>query len=161
MKMICLILFVIIGLTSCSNENSVGVINGISTNFKLLNANGKESTSFKSDENFQMKFSVTNLSGNMLSYHYTGVPVIFGIVQNDSVVATSVDGLTFAQVVLGGSIKNGDTYRINWTAPYSPGRQSKFILSPGKYEAVVIHKRFFDNYQLKSTEPIEFTVIKN
>jgi hypothetical protein len=158
MKKIYFFLFILIPLISCNEEDSSLMFNGVYTQIKLYDTNGVEKTIFKSGEDFEMRFFVTNQSGMDLSYHYTGIPVTFEIHQNDSVVATSVDGLTFAQVILGSSVKNGETYIANWLAPNSSARDPKISLKAGNYKAFVKHYGFFDKFQIKETSPTEFTV---
>ena len=159
MKKIYFFLFVLLLLISCNNEDSGLMFNGIDTQFKLYDSNGVEKTIFKSGDDFEMRFLLVNLSGRDLSYHYTGIPVTFEIYQNDSIVATSVDGLTFAQVILGGALKNGESFKANWMAPNSPARDPKLILPVGNYKAFVKHYGFFDNSKLKESSPVEFEII--
>ncbi|MCJ7649070.1 MAG: hypothetical protein MUP85_10680 [Candidatus Lokiarchaeota archaeon] len=158
MNKIYFFLFILIPLISCNDEDSGLMFNGINTQFKLYDNNGVEKTIFKSGEDFEMRFYLINLSGRDLSYHYTGIPVTFEIHQNDSIVVTSVDGLSFAQVILGAEIKNGETYKANWLAPNSPARDPKISLPAGNYKAFVKHYGFFDKIQIKETSPIEFVI---
>ena len=158
MKKIYFFLFVLFLLIGCNNEDSSLMFNGVDTQFKLYDTNGVEKMIFKSGEDFEMRFFVTNLSGRDLSYHYTGIPVTFEIHQNDSIIATSVDGLTFAQVILGGAVKNGETYKANLLAPNASARDPKISLQAGNYKAFVKHYGFFDKFQIKETTSIEFIV---
>jgi hypothetical protein len=158
MKMIYFLLLAGIFLIACNEDNSSVGVNGVNTQFKLYDSNGIEKTTFKSGDDFEMRFSLVNLSGRDLSYHYTGVPVGFEIRQNDSIIATSVDGMMFIQVILGGEVKNGDTFKVNWIAPNSPARDPKLILPAGNYKAFVKHYNFFDEGILKESSPIEFVI---
>jgi hypothetical protein len=159
MKIIYFLLLALIFLVACNEDNSSVGVNGVTTKFKLYDTNGVEKTTFKSGDDFEMRFLLVNLTGRDLSYHYTGIPVTFEIYQNDSIVATSVDGLTFAQVILGDALKNGESFNANWMAPNSPARDPKLILPVGHYKAFVKHYGFFDNSKLKESSPVEFEII--
>ena len=158
MKIIYFLLLAGIFLIGCNEDNSSVGVDGVNTQFKLYDSNGVEKTIFKSGDDFEMRFSLVNLSGRDLSYHYTGIPVFFEIHQNDSIIATSVDGLTFAQVILGGEVKNGAIFRDHWIAPNSSARDPKLILPAGNYKAFVKHYGFFDNVKLKESNPVEFVI---
>lgn len=158
MKIIYILLLTGIFLIACNEDNSIVGVNGVNTQFKLYDSNGVEKTTFKSGDDFEMRFLLVNLSGRDLSYHYTGIPVTFEIHQNDSIIATSVDELTFAQVILSSSVKNGGFYKSNWLAPNSPARDPKLILPVGNYKAFVKHYGFFDNSKLKESNPIAFVI---
>ena len=158
MKKIYFFLIVAIGFTACSDDNSSVGVNGVNTHFKLYDSNGVEKTAFKSGDDFEMRFLLVNMSGRDLSYHYTGIPVFFEIHQNDSIIATSVDGLSFPQVILGDEVKNGAIFRDNWIAPNSSARDPKLILPPGNYKAFVKHNGFFDNVKLQESKPVEFVI---
>jgi hypothetical protein len=158
MKIIYFLLLAGIFLIACNEDNSSVGVNGVNTQFKLYDSNGVEKTTFKSGDDFEMRFSLVNLSGRDLSYHYTGIPVFFEIHQNDSIIATSVDGLSFPQVILGDEVKNGETFSDNWVAPNSSARDPKLILPAGNYKAYIKHYGFFDNVKLKESSPVEFMI---
>lgn len=105
-----------------------------------------------------MRFELTNNSGKDLIYDYTGVPVIFEIHQNDSIIATSVDGYLFPEVILRDTINNNETYHFNWIAPNTPVKGTKIILQAGNYQAFVKHSAFFGNFRYKETLPIGFVI---
>ncbi len=132
---------------------------GITTMLSIADTTGTPSATFHPGESFDLSFSLTNQSGADQSYHFTGVPVVFQILQGDSVVATSVDGLLFAQVVLGGGVRNGETFRASWRAPNTLGRDPKVVLPVGQYSANVLHGCFFDQYTVPPTTQIPFAVI--
>jgi hypothetical protein len=158
MKKIYFFLIVVIGFTACNDDNSSVGVNGVNTQFKLYDSNGDEKTIFKSGDDFEMRFLLANLSGRDLSYHYTGTPVFFEIHQNDSIIATSVDGLSFPQVILGDELKNGRIFRDKWIAPNSSARNPKLILPAGNYKAFVKHYGFFDNVKIKESSAVEFVI---
>ncbi|GAB6283631.1 MAG: hypothetical protein STSR0008_24150 [Ignavibacterium sp.] len=159
MKKIYFLLLAGIFLIACNEDNSSVGVNVVNTQFKLYDINGVEKTTFKSGNNFEMRFLLVNLSGRDLSYHFTGTPVFFEIHKNDSIIATSVDGLLFPEVILYGEVKNGEIIRDKWIAPNSVARDPKLILSPGNYKAFVKHYAFFDdNVTIKESLPVEFVI---
>lgn len=157
MKKVYFLLFVLLCFYGCKEE-SILMSNGITSSFELYDNDEVKKTIFKSGEDFKMIFMVTNLSGKDLYYGYTGVPVVFEIHQNDSTVATSTDGLVFAQVALKGTIKNGETFKADWLAPSSKGRIPKISLPAGNYKAYVKYGGFFIQSKIDKTPPIEFVV---
>jgi hypothetical protein len=158
MKIQYFFLITLIGFIACNDDNSSVMVTDISTQFKLYDTNGVEKTVFKSGEDFEMKFILFNLSGEDLTYHYTGVPVYFEIYQNDSIVATSYDGLSFPQVVLEDKVVSGKTFTSNWIAPNSIARNPKLALTSGNYKAIIKHFVFFDKFQIRESLPIEFLI---
>ena len=158
MKIIYFLLLAGIFLIACNEDNSSVEINGFNTQFKLYDSNGVEKATFKSGDDFEMRFSLVNLSGRDVSYHYTGLPVFFEIHQNDSIIATSVDGFSFIQVIIGDEVKNGDMFKANWIAPNTTARDPKIILPAGNYKAFVKHYCFFDNVKIKESSPVEFVI---
>ncbi|MGD8782734.1 MAG: hypothetical protein PVH88_27735 [Ignavibacteria bacterium] len=154
-----LIIVMLVLLNSCNNDDSIVMYDNISIQFSLHNTGGDETTVFKSGEDIEMRFFITNMSGKDLSYHYTGVPLIYEIYNSDTVFATSIDGLVFPQVVIGNEIKYGETYQSKWLGPNAPYREPQIQLPVGKYKAYVKHGSFFDDYQIKETSAIEFTII--
>ncbi len=158
MKKILSLFAILILFTAC--EDGDFNMNRIKSEFKLYDNNGIEKNIFQSGDDFEMRFELTNNSGKDLIYYYTGVPVIFEIHQNDSIIATSVDGYVFPEVVLSDTIKNNETYHFNLIAPNTPVRATKIILQAGNYQAYVKHSAFFVDFRYKETLPIPFTIIE-
>ena len=159
MKKYYLILIMFVILSSCTNDDSIVMYRNIATHFSLYDTSGDETTKFKSGNDIEMRFSLTNMSGEDLSYSYTGSPVIFEIHQVDTVIATSMDGIGFRLIVLQDEIKNGETFRSNWFVENTAQRDSTLELPVGEYEAYVSHIPFFNEYKIQKTEKIVFTII--
>ncbi len=131
---------------------------GFQITFRLLDTTGVPTSKFQAGESFDMEFVIRNLSGMDQSFHYTGPAVVFDILSADTVLCTSVDGLAFPQVLLGGILHNGESYRATWRAPNSPGRRPPISLAPGTYVARAHHGAFFDHTRIPSTNTTPFTV---
>ena len=163
MKRIYFVSFVIIILIGFNTDDSVSIGAGITKQLKLFDTNGNEKTIFKRGEEFEMRFSITNFTGKDLTYHYTGVPVIFIIQQLDSTfVCSSVDGLMVAAVFLIKTLHNGETFETKWLAPNTVDtipRERKIFLPVGNYKAVVEYRLVFDNMALEKTKPVKFKII--
>ncbi len=140
------------------NSNPVGY-SGFPTTFSVTDTTGRPASTFHPGDSFDISFAVSNQSGADQSYHYTGVPVVFQIVRGDSVVATSIDGFLFPQVVLGGRLRNGETYSASWRAPNTSARIPHLDLSAGDYEARILHGGFFEQYALPPTPAVPITIV--
>ena len=105
-----------------------------------------------------MRFALLNLSGIDQTYHYTGIPIVFEVCSADTTVCTSIDGLLFPQVVLGGVVRNGETFQATWQAPHSIARGSLISLAPGTYQANIRHGGFCANVRVAQTTSVQFTV---
>ena len=164
MKRIYFVSFVIIILIGFNTDDSVSIGAGITKQLKLFDTNGNEKTIFKRGEEFEMRFSITNFTGKDLTYHYTGVPVISEIHQDDAYICSSVNGLITAQVFLTKTLRNGETFKIKWLAPNTLAntiaREPKIFLPAGNYKAVVEYRFVFDNFSLEETTPVTFKIIK-
>ncbi len=132
----------------------------IQMTFRLLDTTGIPAAVFHAGESFDMEFVLRNMSGKDQTFHHTGPPVLFAILSADTVLCTSIDGMVFPQVVLAGTVHNGETYRATWRAPNSAGRRPRIIsLAPGTYVARAHHGVIFDNYRLPPTNTTPFTVL--
>lgn len=125
----------------------------------LTDTLGRSTSLFHTGENFDMYFSLRNTTGDTLTYYHTGPSVIFSILKGDSLVATSVDGMAFPQVVIGNIVPPGDTLKAWWRAPNSPARVEKLILAPGSYEAEVSFPPFGEA-KFRALPPVAFTVVE-
>lgn len=159
MKYLFFLFIVLAFFVSCNDDDSIHNNYGVAVQFKLYDTAGIEKSNFKIGESFDMIFILINTSGRDLTYYYTGTPITFEIHKSDSIIATSIDGLTFPHVILGGVVKNGERFKSNWLAPNSPARDPKISLPVGKYKAFVKHYGFFDNFKIKESLPIEFEIV--
>ncbi|HTP13926.1 MAG TPA: hypothetical protein VMM37_09855 [Bacteroidota bacterium] len=149
--------FVLLACVGGCNSNPVAD-SRFTTTFSIADTTGTPSTTFHPGESFDVSFAVTNRTGATQTYHFTGVPVVFQILQADSVLLTSVDGLVFPQVVLAGQLGDGETYTATWRAPNNAARVPTRELGVGGYQARVLHGCFFDHDALPPTSAIAFTV---
>jgi len=127
------------------NHNPVSTNNIYSNpSFTITNTRGVSSTIFTMGEQFNMSFQFINSYNYTLNYFRgsTEPPVVFEILKNDNIIATSVDGYAFAQIVIGGSLAPGDTLKNQWTAPNTINQIPKVILTPGSYQAKVLYPSF-------------------
>jgi hypothetical protein len=124
----------------------------------ILDTLGNQKSSFMSGEEFQLRFTLTNQTRRDLTYHFTGFPVVFHVVQGDSVIATSTDGYIFPQVVLTGTLYRDSTIIYTWRAPNTPARESKIVLPPGQYTGRVLHGSFFVQFKAPNTDDVVFSV---
>ncbi len=145
-------------LRTCDSGTSAPDYGKVTVAFAISDTLGKPASSFHSGEDFDMSFSVHNGSGGTLSYFYTGVPVILEIFAADTLVATSVDGYIFTQVIRNGTLPDGGSYSITWRAPSTKARVNHLVLQPGAYEARVSHGSFFSEFTLTQTPAVPFTV---
>ncbi len=157
MKHLVLTLSFLSAIFGCDVTGPAG--DNLITDFRLQDTSGTEAGRFHAGDEFDMLFAVTNLSGIDLGYTYTGVPVVFEIWSADTLVATSIDGMAFPQVVLGGTIRNGETFRARWRAPNTGGRIPQISLSPGSYEAGVKNRSFFDSFKAPETGRVRFSIV--
>ncbi len=141
-------------LTSSSGEKQ-----DLNPGFTLTDTLGRNTGHFHPGENFDVSFSLRNTTGDTLTYYHTGPAVVFSIMKGDSIVATSIDGYLFPQVVIGTRLAPGDTLQAKWRAPNTPARPDTLVLAPGLYEATV---RFPTFQQLKTDtiSPIGFWIVQ-
>ena len=125
----------------------------------LTDTLGRSTWRFHTGEDFYMYFSLRNTTGDTLTYYHTGPSIIFSILKGDSLVATSVDGMAFPQVVIGDIVPPGDTLKAWWRAPSSPARVEKLVLAPGSYKAAVSFP-WLSETMFGAVPPVAFTVVE-
>jgi hypothetical protein len=128
--------------------------------FAIEDSAGRPISQIHSGETFRVTFTLVNTTEDTLTYTRgnTGPPVIFRIVQEDSIVASSTDGYAFLQVVLGGCVAPGQSLHEVWNAPTTPAQYPKVVLGPGGYEASVSFATF-PEARVNPVSPIGFIVI--
>ncbi len=145
-------------IMACDQGTSPGVTI-LTASFTLADTAGKGISTIRSGEDFVMSFSLINTTLDTLTYGWGyGGPVGFRILQNDSAIATSVDGYVFPEVFLHGYLAPGDTMRAQWKAPNTPVRISKVVLAPGTYQAWVGFPNFHEA-KVNPIPPITFIVV--
>ena len=152
-------LFFLLLVFGCNSDTPVQNNSDISTSFTLSNTSGVSETIFHSGESFDMHFVLHNFSGTDLIYNYTGYEVMFQMEQEDSIIASSIDGLGFYLNIMSGKVKDGESFTSNWRAPNTVTQDPKIILPVGTYKARVLHKNFFNNYQVPATKEILFSIV--
>ena len=131
----------------------------LTASFELTDTAGRAKPIIHSGESFGLSFRLINTTSDTITYRRanTGPVVIFEILRNDSIVATSVNGYAFAQVVLGGVLAPRDTLYGYWEAPTTPAQYPKATLYAGDYDARVLLPPF-DNAKISAAQQIGFPV---
>jgi len=127
--------------------------------FHLTDRDGNPSTTFASGEDFYMYFNLVNTTQDSLDYSYTGFPVYFSIYKGTTRIVGSMDGLSFAQVLIETKLAPGDTLKGMWLAPTPPIQSTKIDLDPGQYRAVVTFPAI-EALQTDTIPDINFTVLR-
>lgn len=142
-------------LKNKSNGNAV-----LSASFSLTDTTGKPMGIIHPSQQFDLSFLLINTTADTITFHRgnSGPSVTFQILKDDSIVATSVDGYAFLQVVLGGFVAPHDTLRAYWKAPTTPAQNPIVTLYPGSYEAKVLFPTF-DQVNVNPVSQIEFSVV--
>ncbi len=104
--------------------------------FTVTDTTGVESAAFQSGELFDVTLVLTNHTGKDLEYAYSGPTIYFEILREDSVVTSSIYGLTWVAVSLKGVFEKDTQMSSTWRAPISPedeefGRTP--VLEEGEY----------------------------
>ncbi len=142
---------------SCDLGESVDQ-NSVPVDFVLLNAGGWQSSAFTIGDTVFVHFKLTNKLGRPITYFHTGPLIILQILQGDSVVATSVDGLAFPQDAMAAVLQDGQSVTADWPAPNAPWSSRTIVLYPGVYRAAVAHSDLFNRLGIQPPTPIQFTV---
>gem|GEM_PF-2784206 len=132
---------------NCTSVIEFSISSSITNNnlsFVLTDTTGYPKSIFSRGEQFNLSFAYINTTADVMTYvkGSSAPSVIFEILKNDSVVASSVDGMGFAQVLIGGSLAPNDTLMGQWRAPNTPYQFPKVILSPGSYKARALYPTF-------------------
>ncbi len=155
-----LLTFAALGMLVLAGCNEDKILTGsLEVNFSLSKLDGTPGETFRSGEQFIVRLAITNLTGETRSYSYTPPNSVFRISHGDSVMITSVDGYAFPQVVLGVSIKPGETATYQWLAPTSGTYPQGIILPPGRYQATGQTHLLLDKYSPASQVVREFTIV--
>lgn len=132
---------------------------GLTATFFLADTSGHIATVFHSGDEFVMSFSVVNTTNDTLTYHYSEPPVIFRILKDGSIVASSTDGYAFPMNVNAGFVAPGKALSGSWKAPNTPAQNPKVVLAPGTYEASVAFSQF-EEAKVNPVSTITFSVIQ-
>jgi hypothetical protein len=151
MKTIIIFGLIAICINGC-NQSTSPSDKPLTTTFTLTDTSGQTVSQFHSGEEFKLAFTVTNTTKDTLTFYRgsTAPAVIFQIMKNDSVIASSVDGYAFLAVVLGGYVAPGQSLQGEWKAPNTPAQNPKVLLNPGSYQAKVL----FPNFNQAKVNPV-------
>ena len=126
--------------------------------FSLSDTDNGGETRFRAGDNFDLSFVMVNRTADTLYYDVTGPPpVVFTITHKCSVVASSVDGYGFIQIVKRKTFLPGDTLQARWRAPITPAQKPRVRLVQGVYNAGVTFPTF-PGRTVSPIEPIPFAV---
>ncbi len=125
----------------------------------LYDLSGRPAWVFRSGEDFDVRYTLTNLTRTDICYQYGPPEVAFKIFLGDSVIATSADGLAFPQIIIPKCIRAGETFQSHWIAPNSLGRIPRISLPPGIYTMRAYHAALSDPRVLP-LRPVRFTIIR-
>jgi len=147
-------------ISSC-NQSTSPSDKILTATFALTDTDGQAISQFHSREEFRLAFSLTNTTNDTLTFYRgnSGPSVIFEIMKDDSIVASSTDGYAFAMVVLGGFVAPGQSLQGVWQAPTTPAQNPKVILNPGSYEVKVLFPNF-EQAKVNPVSAIKFDVVE-
>jgi hypothetical protein len=151
---------VLIFLFSCNQINdSTDVLSEPA--FILTDTLGEHVRKFNPGEEFVLNFSLKNTTTETLTFYRgsTAPDVVFRIIQDDRVLASSIDGYGFLMVVSQGKLPPGKIMRNQWRAPTTPEQHSEVILNQGTYSAVVSFPEFNET-EVQDADTIGFQVVE-
>ena len=159
MKFMKFYLFLAFCIVACDQSTSPDDI-VLEATFALTDTLGKTTSQFHSGDNFYLSFFLTNTSKDTLTYYRgsSAPSILFQILKDDSVVASSTDGYAFLMVVTRGSLAPGQKLDSDWKAPTTPAQYPRVILQPGQYKSVVFSPDF-NEAKMEKASPISFEVI--
>ena len=159
MKTALVVIFASMFSLACNQTTSPEVM-PLAISFTLADTTGAAISQTHVGENFVLSFSLINTTPDTLTYGWanSGPPVEFHILQNDSTVATSVDGYVFLMYAPHATLPPGDTLRGRWVAPTTPVQSPKVVLAPGMYQARVFLPYFYE-IKVDSIPSISFVVV--
>lgn len=132
----------------------------IDAEFIITDTTGIISRVFHSGEEFDMKLTLTNNTGKDQEYSYTGPIIRFEIIQNDSVITSSIHGLAWPMVVSNGILKKDAEISSSWRAPTPLHASTLITLKPGQYQARAVIWMTFKNYKTIPPQVKEITIIE-
>jgi hypothetical protein len=160
MKFNKIILLLAFCLIACNQSTSPDTI-VLDASFALTDTLGQSKSQFHEGENFYLTFNLVNTSKDTLTYYQgnSSPPILFQILQDDSVCASSIDGYVFILVVGQGKFAPSQNLNSEWKAPTTPAQIPKVTLQPGNYKAMVFHPNF-DQAEVNEIPPISFEVVQ-
>ncbi|MCG8608400.1 hypothetical protein MJD09_25860, partial [bacterium] len=104
------ILVLFLSALGCDHPTAF-LLEGISTEFVLLDSAGSQTETFTVGGDIRLSYSITNMASQDKSYRNpdTGPIVTFEVLRDDSLLGTSHDGLAYATVIVDGALEVGET----------------------------------------------------
>ncbi len=127
MKLITFVALITFFIGSCSQSTTPTNI-VLQATFTLTDTLGQTVSQFHPGEEFLLSFILTNTSSDTMTYYRgsTAPPVLFQILKDDSVIASSTDGYDFMMVVLRGNLASGKRLQEYWKGPKAAGQKTPF-----------------------------------
>jgi len=135
----------------------------MNTSFTLTDTLGQTADIFHSGEDFILTANLINTLDDTVFYDIrnSGPLVFFTLLQGDSVVASSSDGMGSHCVIIPSYSAPGDTQSVSWTAPTTLTQVPSVTLEPGFYTARASWNIVnINECPLDTLENIDFTVIR-
>jgi len=131
----------------------------VQAEFTMTDDTGAAVTAVASGQTFILTASIRNPIGGGRPYTHTGPAFTFDIVRDGAVVASSVEGLVWAQVVLLDTLKSGATDVHRWRAPWPPTGTKPILLPAGSYSAHPVSRYGFTDGFVLRVPDLPFTVV--
>ena len=138
MKILPFVVFAAALVLAC-DQGASPVVRPLTTFFTLTDTTGATISETRPGQDFILSFNLINTMPDTLTYGWanSGPSIIFRILQNDSAIASSVDGYVFLMIAPRAYLAPGDTLHARWRAPTTPPQNPKVVLAPGTYQATV------------------------
>jgi hypothetical protein len=163
MKQILFFFFICVIIISCGVNEEISNESKVITEFKLSDVNGNDQFCFNYGDVINIKYTITNNSNYVMTYHCIGPPIIFKIVHNDTVFATSTDGQRISGTEYNYTLNPGEVLKSEWSVQniHIWNRRFQIIRDflKGDYKVIVQHGSLFDNFIIGETKPVYFSVI--
>lgn len=158
MKTLAVLAFICMCAIACNQGTSP--LNGpLPVSFTMTDTAGQTISQVHPGEDFLLSFKLTNTTPDTLNYVWanSGPSVVFRIQNNDSVLASSVDGYIFLMDAPHRYLSPGQSLQTEWKAPTTPAQNPKVMLTSGSYEATVYFPSFYE-IKIDPVSPITFRV---
>lgn len=158
MKALTVVLTSLVVLASCTDIGEP-VRGPLVTELRLFDRNGDEASVFRSGEEFDMRLIVTNHTGALQSFTWSPPRFVFQVKIGDSLVSSSIDGMSFIATVERGVLSDRQSDSGVWRAPNSVARPGTVVLAPGRYQARASFGGQFDEFGMLPPRTMSFTVV--
>ena len=128
----------------------------ITTNFRLYDLSGNDTTSFKSGESFYMSLKIYNDTDKDQRFVFTYTYCIFSIWEDTLYVANSIGNISYTPVMQYDTLRSADSLITTWKAPNALFQPVSLL--PGNYFAKAWIVCFFDSVNVQKPDSILFTI---